>query len=991
MAIQDAETDKTTAHKLHRQFGHPTPEALIQLIKNAKINNKNLLKEVRYVSENCVICLKNKKPSPRPVVCLPLAKRFNEMVGMDLKKWGDSYFLVMVDIATRYCAACVIRNKLPSTIIKAIFVTWITIFGAPEKFLTDNGGEFVNQEMRDLSESFNIRLLTTAAESPWSNGICERLNGTLADLVSKIIDDANCGVQIALSWAVAARNAFYNKSGVSPNQLIFGFNPAFPNIYDSNIPASSLESASTEIVSKNWNAMNKAREIFVRYEANERIRKALRHNIRNSALETIEQGDEVLYKRRDDAKWHGPGKVTYIDLRAKTATINHGGHLIKAHAVSILKMPEINLEQSQNPETEDIDDMLDEQQKQAETQGTNLPREETRINENNGRNNVQTEDRENVIEDIIRGKRQDPNTSSPNTLVKARQENKNKDNDVIDMSNLKCGQRFQGFDSSTGEHVSGKILSRAGKVKGSNRYCYNVERDSTGWRGWMNMNNIRDLTFISDDSQMIILFNNAEVSKAKEKELKNWISNKVFEEVEDNGQPTISVRWVITERVLNSEIDTKARLVARGFEEQTSHLKKDSPTCATEIVRITLCIASSNRWHCHTVDVKAAYLQGDDIQREVYLQPPDEYNRGKLWKLNKTVYGLCDAARAWYMRVKNELIVLGVTKSPLDNSLFFWHVKGILEGVICVYVDDFLYCGTKMFVDHIIKNLMNKFKIGSSANITFTYVGIKVNSYNDGLTMDQDHYVASLSTIPISKERALEKDSDLTKKEMQSLRASVGQLSWISTHTRPDIAFETCELGGIRSQAKVTHLLKLNKLVERVKKVSVHLYFPRLPTLKNCILRCYTDASFRNLPNEGSQEGFIIFLESDSGHVKCPIYWKSRKIDRVVDSTLAAETLALHDGAKFSIYLAAVLKDMIKGAKIKIKCITDNKSLVDALHSAKMLKDRWLRLHIQGISSMLEKGEVDSVQWIATKDQLADALTKKGTCKDRIIHSICRR
>ena len=61
MAIQDAETDKTTAHKLHRQFGHPTPEALIQLIKNAKINNKNLLKEVRYVSENCVICLKNKK------------------------------------------------------------------------------------------------------------------------------------------------------------------------------------------------------------------------------------------------------------------------------------------------------------------------------------------------------------------------------------------------------------------------------------------------------------------------------------------------------------------------------------------------------------------------------------------------------------------------------------------------------------------------------------------------------------------------------------------------------------------------------------------------------------------------------------------------------------------------------------------------------------------------------------------------------------------
>ena len=141
------------------------------MLKNAGKDNRQLVKEIRLLSNSCITCLKNKKPSPRPVVCLPIAQRFNEMVGMDLKKWGDSYFLVMVDIATRYCAAYVIRNKLPSTIIKAIFVTWITIFGAPQKFLSDNGGEFVNNEMRDLSNSFSIKLLTTAAESQWSNGI----------------------------------------------------------------------------------------------------------------------------------------------------------------------------------------------------------------------------------------------------------------------------------------------------------------------------------------------------------------------------------------------------------------------------------------------------------------------------------------------------------------------------------------------------------------------------------------------------------------------------------------------------------------------------------------------------------------------------------------------------------------------------------------------------------------------------------------------------
>ena len=54
------------------------------------------------------------------------------------------------------------------------------------------------------------------------------------------------------------------------------------------------------------------------------------------------------------------------------------------------------------------------------------------------------------------------------------------------------------------------------------------------------------------------------------------------------------------------------------------------------------------------------------------------------------------------------------------------------------------------------------------------------------------------------------------------------------------------------------------------------------------------------------------------------------------------------------------------------------------------MTDRWLRLNIFGIGSMLQKGEVDRVQWIDTKNQLADGLTKKGTCRDNLIHAISR-
>ena len=989
MAMDDKTTDdRTIAHKLHSQFGHPSPIALIKLIKNAGIKNKKLHKEVHSISNSCVTCLKHKRPSPRPVVCLPLASRFNEMVGIDLKKWGDSYFLVIVDIATRFCQAYVIHNKLPSTIIKALFVTWITIFGAPQKILSDNGGEFSNNDMRELSDIFCIKLLSTAAESPWSNGICERLNGTLGELVSKIVEDTNCGVQIALAWAVAARNAFYNKSGVSPNQLVFGFNPSFPNIYDSNLPASSLEDASTDIVRKNSDARNKAREIFIKYEANERIRKALRHNIRHTEMETLIQGDEVLYKRKDN-KWHGPGKVTNIDLRAKTVTVNHGGFLIKVHAVSLLKMPATPVDQQIDCDTEDIDDISFEQPNQENNPKT--PVEAPLVQTDLGpRLKTVKLDALNTDVNVIETVNDQAHTNEQYTITENENNEEQRNVQTIEIQNLKGGQRFQGIDKNTGQHISGKILNRAGKVKGSNKHCYNVETDSTGWRGWVDMKNIKDLQLLPDESQIIILFNSAEVSKAKEMEIKNWIDNKVFDEIEDTGQHTISVRWVITEKGLESNLLTKARLVARGFEEQTTHLKKDSPTCSREIVRLVVVIASSKGWNCHTVDVKAAYLQGDDIQREVYLRPPDEYNIGKVWKLNKTVYGLCDAARAWYIRVKNELIELGVQKCPLDNSLFFWHINGILEGVICVYVDDFLFAGTHNFIENIIKKFIKKFQIGNTGNINFTYVGLRVNSYNDGLTLDQEHYIASITGINISKERVLEKNSELTKKEMASFRTLVGQLSWISTHTRPDIAFETCELGSAFTGAKITDLIKLNKLVERLKNTSVHLYFPRLRSLRKCTIKCFTDASFRNLPNEGSQAGFIIFLHTTDDNKRCPIYWQSRKIDRVVDSTLAAETVALHEGAKTSIYLANVIKQMMSDTIVQVICITDNKSLVDALSSTKMMKDRWLRLNILGLCSMLEKGEIDKVEWIDSKNQLADTLTKKGTCRDKLIHSISR-
>ena len=78
---------KAIAKKLHIQFDHPTSEKLIKLLKNGGYDDKDLAKEVREVTEKCLTCIKRQKNPLRPVVCMPMASKFNECVAVDLKIW----------------------------------------------------------------------------------------------------------------------------------------------------------------------------------------------------------------------------------------------------------------------------------------------------------------------------------------------------------------------------------------------------------------------------------------------------------------------------------------------------------------------------------------------------------------------------------------------------------------------------------------------------------------------------------------------------------------------------------------------------------------------------------------------------------------------------------------------------------------------------------------------------------------------------------------
>ena len=158
---------------------------------------------------------------------------------------------------------------------------WVEIFGTPNLFLSNNGGEFNNELFKEMGEQLNINIKATAAESSWSNSIVEKQNGVIGNMMEKVITDAGCSLEVALVWCISAKNLLVNSYGYSPNQLVFGSNPNFPSVMRNKPPA--LEGVITsKLIALHLNALHSARKRFIKSEADEKLRRALRHKKRLS-------------------------------------------------------------------------------------------------------------------------------------------------------------------------------------------------------------------------------------------------------------------------------------------------------------------------------------------------------------------------------------------------------------------------------------------------------------------------------------------------------------------------------------------------------------------------------------------------------------------------------------------------------------------------------------------------------------------------------------
>lgn len=321
--------------KLHKQFGHASADRLQRLIHSAGNKDKECIAILQQIEHDCDICKRYSKTKPKPAAGLPLASEYNETVAVDLHELEPGvWYLHIIEHFTRFSAGNIVTTKKSSEIVNSFIHSWISVHGPPQRLYSDNSGEFNNQEIRDMAENFNIETRTTAGYSPWSNGLLEKHNQTLTEIIQKVKRENGCDWHTALDWALMAKNRMLSVHGYSPHQLVFGQNPNLPSVLVDKLPALEGTTVSAR-VGEHIAALHASRKAFTEAECSERIRRALRKQLRPTDDKYV-TGDKVYYKRVNCTECKGPRVV--IGQDGAVVFVRHGGILVRVHHSRLCKV-----------------------------------------------------------------------------------------------------------------------------------------------------------------------------------------------------------------------------------------------------------------------------------------------------------------------------------------------------------------------------------------------------------------------------------------------------------------------------------------------------------------------------------------------------------------------------------------------------------------------------------------------------------------------------
>lgn len=197
-------------------------------------------------------------------------------------------------------------------------------------------------------------------------------------------------------------------------------------------------------------------------------------------------------------------------------------------------------------------------------------------------------------------------------------------------------------------------------------------------------------------------------------ELNSMKKNDVWELVElPNGCKPIGCKWVFKTKLdPNGNIERhKARLVAKGYtqKEGIDYRETFSPVSRKDSLRTVMALVSHFDLELHQMDVKTTFLNGD-LHEDVYMSQPEGFiSKGHehlVCKLKKSIYGLKQSSRQWYLKFDKVMKRNDFIKNQVDQCIYL-KMSGRNFIILVLYVDDILLASNSIDLLHESKRLLS--------------------------------------------------------------------------------------------------------------------------------------------------------------------------------------------------------------------------------------------------------------------------------------------
>ena len=482
------------------------------------------------------------------------------------------------------------------------------------------------------------------------------------------------------------------------------------------------------------------------------------------------------------------------------------------------------------------------------------------------------------------------------------------------------------------------------------------------------------------------------------------------------GTNVLPNKWVY--RIKIDEVGTltelKSRVTPKGFKQKegVDYFEVFAATGRYKSLRLGLSLTA--RWDHELVqmDVPTAFLNAE-VEEEVYMELPEGYrdgHEGMVCKLNKSLYGLKQSPRNWYLLFSGFIMKqMGFKATVSDPCLFFKRSRTGRLILLFLFVDDTqtsYHRDDQSEWNELKAMLVKRFDtkdLGESKWI----LGMRISRDRKARTimLDQELYVtkalekyglAECKPV-ITPEVTGHRDTDesasrlsdqlLQQTDQQRYMEITGTLMYASISTRPDISHAVHRLASHMQAPTRQHMADAERCLRYLAGTKdVGLIFgsrsgapgegglaadSRGRALLQVDVCAYADADWANdKADRKSITGWVAKVNGD------PISWASKKQRTVAQSTCEAELYAEAAAIQEVLWLRGILTELSLHLRMGSAVYGDNQSTIAvSKNGIKGERTKHVDVKYHFITETVENGVVQ-LKWIPTTEQQADIFTK---------------